>query len=369
MDITRNQKMKDLDYTSIFKTAYQLVIDVDPVKAEADVHYLSNQENEIFETYFKKAIMQVTVNLQGHHKGVYDGKTLQEIKDTMQYDYLVERYSDQIKCAISYSLFGEILTNKEALLDDNENLIKNKIIKDFINTLNSSLMTVDHFCFVCGVTTKSKYHDNQFTSVVEEGSRMAKFSGHHPCKLPHGIADYSYPLSIPSGKLLFANDLRELFPDSDPDVYINEKSGYYNGINSELGVMYNQEYWNNLGMVYVQVGNTSPHVFQDKKTQTIQVKPEYRYLKNRSINEESDEVANYTETEHDLGYVCTDLWAVCAIDHDLMKTLCNQHSLDFEEIFDSCIMVDVEPGVYNVKSFNARRDPNKNVFFEVTRAF
>ena len=372
--------MKDLDYSVIFKAAHTLMIDVDPVKAEEDVHHLDKEQDVFFDTYFKECFMTKKVNLQGHHMGVYDGLTLQEIKDTMEYDYLVERYADQIKFSISYTLFGEILKHKEELNNDVDNVIQEKIIQEFIKTLEASFLTVDHYCFVCGVTTKSSYKNGLFTSVVSEDSRMGKFAGHKPCNLPKGLDEYTYKLNIPSGKLLFANDLRELFPEFsrfEADKYITEKSGYQNGINSELGVMYTQEFWNNHGMIYVQVGNTSPHVFQDSITKNIQVKFESIYTPQEGdevieVDEDSDDdpdyIKNYTATEKDLGYICTDLWAVCAIDHDLMKALCKKHKISFKSLSDSCIKVNVEPGEYNVRSFNASHDSSKNTFFEVTKA-
>lgn len=373
--------MKDLDYSIIFKAAHTLMFDVDPVKAEENVHHLEKEEAAFFDTYFKATVMTKKVNLQGHHRGVYDGLTLQEIKDTMEYDYLVQRYCDQIKFVISYKLFGEILKYKEELKNDVDNVIKDKIITEFIRTLDASFLTVDHYCFVCGVTTKSSFKNGMFTSVVSEDSRMGRFVGHQPCKLTKGIDEYTYKLNIPSGKLLFANDLRELFPELsrfEADKYITEKSGYSNSINSELGVMYTQEFWNNHGMIYVQVGNTSPHVFQDSITKNIEVKFESIYtpregeddldVDDSDDEEDPDYVKNYTDTEKDLGYVCTDLWAVCAIDHDLMKDLCTKHNIDFKELSDSCITVNVDPGEYNVRSFNASHDSSKNTFFSVSKA-
>ena len=372
--------MKDLNFVTIFKAAHTLMFDVDPVKAEKDVHHLNKQEELLFDKYFKDTVMSKKVNLQGHHKGVYDGLTLQEIKDTMEYDYLVERYCDQIKFSISYNLFNEILKNKDALNNDVDSIIQEKIISDFIRALDSSFLTVDHYCFVCGVTTKSSFKNGLFTSVVSEDSRMGKFAGHKPCKLTKGIDEYTYKLNIPSGKLLFANDLRELFPEFDSfeaDKYITEKSGYNNSINSELGVMYNQEFWNNHGMIYVQVGNTSPHVFQDSITKNIEVKFESIYTPQKvdeyvEVDEDSDEdpdyTKNYTDTEKDLGYICTDLWAVCAIDYDLMKSLCTKHNINFTSLSGKCIQVDLDPGEYIVHSFNAASYADKNTFFSINKA-
>lgn len=373
--------MKDLDYSIIFKAAHTLMFDVDPVKAKENVHYLEKEEAVFFDTYFKSTVMTKKVNLQGHHRGVYDGLTLQEIKDTMEYDYLVERYCDQIRFVISYNLFGEILKHKEDLKNDVDNVIQDKIITEFIRTLDASFLKVDHYCFVCGVTTKSSFKNGMFTSVVSEDSRMGQFAGHQPCKLTKGIDTYTYKINIPSGKLLFANDLRELFPELDrfdDDKYITEKSGYSNSINSELGVMYTQEFWNNHGMIYVQVGNTSPHVFQDSITKNIEVKFKSIYTPQKGDedldvddsddDEDPDYVKNYTATENDLGSVCTDLWAVCGIDHDLMKDLCNKHKIDFKTLSAGCITVDVDPGEYNVRSFNASHDSSKNTFFSVSKA-
>lgn len=369
--------MDNLDYNIIFKAAYEMVHLLNPIKSEADVHYFKNQEEELFDNYFKETIMSKKVNLQGHHNGQFDGKTLQEIKNEFEYEYLTTRCCDQIKFAISYSLFGEIMKKLEDLKTDTEQTVQNTIVKEFINSLNSSFLTSDSYCFTCGISAKVSLKKGVFSNIVDADSRMARFSGHHACKFSKGLHDYSHKLDIPSGKLMFANDLRCLFPEvvHMDTAYITEKSGYSNDINSEVGVMYNKEFWNNHGMIYVQTGSTSPHIFKDKISNVISVKFKHLYVKEADMaNYEQDEdeddgcVKNYTATEQDFGRITTDLWAVCGIDYNLMKTLCDKHSIDFDELADDCICVDVEPGQYEVRSFNAARERRKNTFFDVIKA-
>lgn len=369
--------MENIDYKSVFTAAYNMVKDLDPIKAEKENDYFKKQKEDLFSQYFEKEVMSKKVNLQGHSKGAFDGKTLQEIKNEFEYEYLTSRCCDQIKFAISYKLFEGIMKNLEALKTDDDLVVQNVIIKDFVQFLDSPILQSEHYCFVCGISAKVALNNGVYSNIVESDSRMAKFSGYHVCQYPKGLEEYDNKVDIPSGKVMFANDLRCLFPDSDnlSDAYITKKSGYYNSINSDVGVMYNKEFWNNLGMVYVQVGNTSPNVFKDKETGIISVKFKNIYIDDEDLSqyeqdEEEDEgyVKNYSDTEQDMGRICTDLWAVCAVDYDLMKSLCLKHNIDFEKLSEDCIEVAVEPGKYNVRSFNAARNARKNTFFTMVKA-
>lgn len=368
--------MENFDYNTIFEAAYEMLKDLDPVKAEADKNYLKKQEEKLFVDYFEEVVMSKKMNLQGHSQGKFDGKTLREIKNEFEYEYLTSRCCDQIKFAISYKLFSPIIKDFETLKNDLDQTIRNTIITQFINWLESSFLESEHYCFVCGMTAKIGLKSDGYSNIIDSNSRMAKFSGYHACPYPKGIDHYSHVLNVPSGVLMFANDLRCLFPDTDrlSNDFITEKSGYYNSINSELGVKYNQQFWSELGMAFVQVGNTSPNIFKDTQTGVISVKFKNIYVDSDNLSgyeqeEDEDEgyVKNYTKTDEDFGRISTDLWAICAIDLDLMKLLCTQHNIDFESLSKECIKVTVEPGDYNVRSFNAARDGSKNTFFDVTK--
>lgn len=365
--------MENLDYNTIFKAAYEMLKDLDPVKAETDKNYLKKQEDKLFVDYFEETIMSQKVNLQGHNKGKFDGKTLSEIKNEFEYEHLTSRCCDQIKFAISYKLFSPIMKELDALKSDSNDSVKNSIIQQFTNLLDSPILESEHYCFVCGMNSKIGLTKNGYSNIVDPNSRMAQFSGYHACPYPQGIEQYSNVVKVPSGTLMFANDLRCLFPNaaSKSDSYIINRSGYYNSICSELGMLYNAEFWNKLGLVYVQVGNTSPQIVKNTKTGVITVKMNNNHDDDCEYDyEEKGEhytVKKYTSNEEYCGRISTDLWAICAIDLDLMKSLCIQNNIDFETLSKECVQVTVEPGDYNVRSYNAARDGSKNTFFDVTK--
>lgn len=345
--------MKDLDYNKIFAFSYELVKDLNPVKAEKDVHYLDKPTEQVFLKYFEQEVMSKKVNSQGHNKSVFDGKTLSEIKEEFEYQRLTNRCCEQIKFAISYKLLGGIMNNLDALKKGTDLTVQSSIIQEFLNILTSSVINVENYCFVCGTNVKLSLKNDEYTNILSPDSRLAQYASYHPCKYPNGLEEYSNVLSVPSGRLMFANDLRCLFPEKDSlsDAYIIDKSGYYNDINSEVGMMYNQEFWNKLGMIYVQVGNTSPDIIQNKETGYVFAAINHTCKKNEDV----------------CGHISTELWAICGIDYNLMKDLCEQHNIDFEKLSKECIEVLVEPGEYTIRSFNAARNACKNNFFEVVK--
>jgi hypothetical protein len=361
--------MENLDYNTVFEAAYEMLKDLDPVKAKADKNYLKKQEDKLFVDYFEEFIMSQKMNIQGHSKGQFDGKTLREIKNEFEYEHLTSRCCDQIKFAISYKLFSPIIKELHALKLDSKGSVKDSIIQQFTNLLDSPILESEHYCFVCGMNSKIGLTADGYSNFVDPNSRMARFSSHHACPYPQGIEQYSNVVKVPSGNLMFANDLRCLFPDADSrsDAYIIEKSGYYNSICSELGMLYNTEFWNKFGLVYVQVGNTSPQIVKNTKTGVVTVKINNTHDDDYEEKGEHHTVKKYISNEEYCGRISTSLWAVCAIDLDLMKSLCTQHGIDFETLSKECVQVSVEPGDYNVRSYNAARDGSKNTFFDVTK--
>lgn len=135
--------MENFDYNTIFEAAYKMLKDLDPVKAEADKNYLKKQEEKLFVDYFEEVVMSKKMNLQGHSQGKFDGKTLREIKNEFEYEYLTSRCCDQIKFAISYKLFSPIIKDLETLKNDLDQTIRNTIITQFINWLESSFWSLN----------------------------------------------------------------------------------------------------------------------------------------------------------------------------------------------------------------------------------
>lgn len=184
---------------------------------------------------------------------------------------------------------------------------------------------------------------------------------------------FSFIHNFPSGKIIFANDLRDIYSDykeksKEINSKISEISGYYNTINSDLGQELNTKLYSDIGLVYIQVGNTSPNIFKDNSGVII-AKPETLY--DPKTDEEWD---NFNENEKNLGNICTDLWAVCAMDYDLYKSLKLETAKnkypdeDVDETYinedDFDFIVEVKPGTYKITSYyNSTEEQKDEKFF------
>jgi hypothetical protein len=326
-------KMTIENIEQIYSDAKELSIGVDvskniftETKSQADI---------LFNKYFLEKFMLMTVNLNGHSKGKYDNKTISEIK-TMPYE---EHFVDSLKgmFTINFSkLIRDIIENKKT---------KEEILKKFEEDLEYCFHNPTNYCFSCGCTNNIYINGNEF-NLFANYEKLDNYPSQKPCKFPNGVGVDTLYMEFNSGKMVIANDLRSLFEDkSGSNQYITDKSGYYNSINSDYGVQLNTRYWAEKGMVYLQVGNSSPGIFV-KKGGTIIFKDKYTY------NRETDkETKNYTIEEKYKGYVCTDLWAICAMDYNLFLELCKKQEIDPEEFLDEqdCTVIKSLPkGIYKI---------------------
>jgi len=162
-----------------------------------------------------------------------------------------------------------------------------------------------------------------------------------PCEYPDGLKEFTVEIDVPSGQLVFDNDLRSWF-----DV----KEEY--SINHTKGIMQTAEAYAEKGMIHLFVGNTCPGVFSSKDdgatTDLTSLK-----IGNPIYYDEDDE-------EKDLGWgkpvasICTDLWWFCAVDLDLLHERM-EDSKETQETIDQTLrvidMVDVIPGRYRATSY------------------
>lgn len=148
------------------------------------------------------------------------------------------------------------------------------------------------------------------------------------CPEPGEIQTYKVSIDCPSGRMVFANDIRNLVPEADKDRYIN--------YNSEIKKTV-QDYAE-CGMFHIFVGNSCPSIFNNNGELTIG-------------NQYEDDDGNIIEgiAGEDVGSVCTDLWWVCAMDEELFYVLATAKGWSKKNI-DYMIdcTADVEPGVYEM---------------------
>jgi len=215
---------------------------------------------------------KIKVDFRGHFHGYVSGWFNQCIVSTFLFP------SQETRKAI------EILKNRAAGKDDRRQAI-----------FGSSDSLLNHFdCNSCLQAVKFKVLKSKIIATTE-------------CPHPDGYPAYSVRINVPSGKLIFGNDFRDL---------IDVAASY--DINRTLGCEQTTRAYADAGMIHVFVGNTCPGVFQVSDTRINIVSPE-----RRSAGEEQDYIDLPTKEPKGklCGSICTDLWWYSAMDYDLFKKL------------------------------------------------
>lgn len=310
----------------------------------------------LFENLLNNLIENIYFNFKGHFG--FDNDYLKNLdKSTKERVLPVDEMSFDI---LHISIF-------QYLLDwDNKNL--ERMDRDLFHRVKSEC-----YCFDCGkkLSLYINFQDKKMEYRYFNGKEIVPELNECSEKNSNGI--FSFTHSFPSGKIIFANDLRNIISEDrefhrNLDKKITEKSGFYNTINSSLGQKLNSLVYSELGLVYIQVGNTSPTIFKDKSGNII-AKPEFLYDR-----ETDEDIENFNKNDNKLGYICTDLWAVCAMDYDLYKSLKLERAkknYPEEEVDESYIneddfdfIVEVKPGNYKITSYyNSKEDQKDERFF------
>lgn len=172
---------------------------------------------------------------------------------------------------------------------------------------------------------------------TETNGLVVRLAG-EPCKFPNGLPLTEWELNVPSGKLVVANDLRELFPLPEEEDF---------DINTTMGCRQTALAYAANGMAHAFVGNSCPGVYQcgdglfkivnppqdekwdEKKKEFVPVKPAPKF--------EGKEVAG----------ICTDLWWYSICDHAEFKRRCKRFEQKVSDF--SVKTVSVKPGVYRFR--------------------
>lgn len=149
------------------------------------------------------------------------------------------------------------------------------------------------------------------------------------CKYPGGLPNYDVKLSVPSGKIVFANDLREL-------VMVEDNYD----VNASIGTMLLTQAYEAQGMVHVFVGNSCPSVYWVDGKLVI-----------ASLSDET------TENMVKRGNICTDLWWFSAMDYDHVVAQCEVLKIDPKDVIG--FVVNVDPGEY---SFTVISDDTRETY-------
>lgn len=154
------------------------------------------------------------------------------------------------------------------------------------------------------------------------------------CEYPQGIKDQKYSFTVKSGKLIIANDFRELFGKNDFEQWAYNKTGQRQTVNTGYGSTLYTQYYMEKGLIYISTGNSSPslQISSDKNSLAIAC----------------GKLKGYEKVDS----VCTDLWAVQALDYDHFVELCGDSDIDEMIKEFNAFIVDVKNGQYEIIDHN-----------------
>jgi len=147
------------------------------------------------------------------------------------------------------------------------------------------------------------------------------------------LKPWEVEIEVPSGRLIFRNDMRDLFPTTEERFNVNLTSGKKRC----------EEHYAELGMFHIYVGNTCPGIYQFEDRLVV---GRYDDEVWNSKTEEYEEI-ECPEKENLIGGICTDLWWFSACDYDKFIKRGGGVNKDWP----ADVIVDVEPGRYKLTSY------------------
>lgn len=166
-----------------------------------------------------------------------------------------------------------------------------------------------------------------------------KLTADTACPHPDGYPAYTVRINVPSGKLIFGNDFRDIVEiDASYDV------------NRTRGSEQTSRAYADAGMIHITVGNTCPGLYKVSETRINVLSPEtHNIYAETGTEDDADPDANLAKPpkgEH-VGGICTDLWWYSAMDYDLFKKIAKKkYGKDWKKRTQGCDIVKVKPGCY-----------------------
>lgn len=252
---------------------------------------------------------EITINMNGHHGfglGEHHHSTtphefrfiLGELVDTSWLGLLLWLAEEKQEG----NQFVDMLI---AHIQDSSNPLTEEVVFDVSSSIR--------LCSECGTKLDFRYDGKRIYCTTPQ------------CEHVGGLPPYDVRIDIPSGRIVFANDMRSLIEPNWREVIP------YFSVNGSLGKSREAKWFEERGMAFSFVGNTCPSIYQLKQD-TLLIGWLY--------NEEGDD-----ELLHSHGTITTDLWWYCAMDGDKFDSIKGDYDEDIVEI-------NVPPGQYSFISYS-----------------
>ena len=193
---------------------------------------------------------------------------------------------------------------------------KSQRLLDLMGHLFTLSKSSSSSCEHCGESLEILFDNNE---------KSIKVLG-DPCRVPEGLYDVSLELNVPSGRLVFNERLREIFPRS------------FLSINTNFNLVRIMKEYEKLGMIYGYVGDSFPSVYKNSDGHMLV----------GCVSRRGDIAKTFKKGQQkwrNIGSSKADHLFYCAADYDDIRRRMTSMN-DFHELIHESTVTPVYPGVY-----------------------
>lgn len=286
--------------------------------------------NHVREMLFGKNMNSITYDIDGHMPHVH-GKSIAEIDNlhddgTGQEQFFLDRIKDNFgsKGILKNELFNNEVFN--TLISFVYNL-DNKFAFLYINDKESLYLNISNDSPKCSICDT---HCNMDFDFKNKKFVLSKYmSKKEAC--PKTSNKYNFNLSVPSKKVIFINDIREVFE-------VSRKDKYEVSINSLLGKIKENQAYLEHNIAYVSLSDGAFDVLQHDNKIVIDPRRNKYYADN----------GYPLKPFEDKGSVDLAIWSTFILDYELMLELCEKAEMSLEDMETEYQIVEVGSGQLRV---------------------
>lgn len=177
-------------------------------------------------------------------------------------------------------------------------------------------------------------YTNRYTTMMNQYPDMSIGTEESPCRGIASQTEFDFNFKCPSGKIVIANIL-----DRNVPKFAELKKSF--SINEKKGLIDMMRYWESHNFLYMQCGNSSPSILQNENGEII-IGSYYDDEADADYTDRPDEYNLHVSKNYkEIGYVCTDLWAVHIIDYDDFKDYEKDCDIDYTIVDISQLGTDI----------------------------
>lgn len=282
-----------------------------------------------YEEFFGKYNDQIKSKLLGHFPKM-DGKSASEL-NKLKLNYRPCRLSkERITQELSLQLIIQLID--QVLFDGARRKQYSMLINKFEPNYLEVIDMTD--CDYCGKHIAIIYDFER--KIFRPSDHFIHQAGECASLTKKSKSVYAFQLKVPSKKLVFINDIRQVFE-------VEREDHLEVSIGTQLGRKRECEEYVKHGMAYFTMLNNSPNIYQNKTKNEIIIDPENVKLK----WDENTYNIKKADDYYDRGSICTDLWAVCMADHDDFMKRCAEKNIDPSRL--RLVIVDIPSDTIKVK--------------------